>query len=124
MSWCLVGSEMCIRDRNHILNEPISVEFAQKLEDYKYIETGFDFYLQTKSDLESSIKMAKFSIRNLENDIDQGIGDRSKYATYIAHETTSVSHLDKFMHQNLEIQSKCVNSYRILHTQMKDFSQQ
>lgn len=109
--------------RENYNSDTISIEFSQKLEDYKMIAKGLEFYLSNEEALTFGTKQVKLTLNKLKHDIEEASGDRSKYAGYIAFEKNKVDQLNVLLKKNVETKTKCVNSYQRLHAEIKEFSE-
>ncbi len=109
--------------RENYNSDTISVEFSQKLEDYKMISKGLEFYLANEEALNFGPKQVKLTLNELKHDIEEASGDRSKYGEYIAFEENKVDQLNVLLKKSVETKSKCVNSYQRLHAEIKEFSE-
>jgi len=102
--------------------DTISIEWAQKLEDYKYISTGLSFFQASTDGMKRNIYESSQSLELLKNEIKNAQGDRSKYAKNIKFEEQKVKELADFLQKMLETKAICVNSYSRLHNEIKAYS--
>lgn len=109
--------------RKNYNSDTISVEFSQKLEDYKMISKGLEYYLANDAALNFGTKQVKLTLNQLKHDIEEAAGDRARYDEYIAFEKNKVSRLNVLLKNSVETKSKCVNSYQRLHAEIKAFSE-
>ena len=102
--------------------DTISIEWAQKLEDYKYISVGLSFFQSSTDAMKRNIYESSQSLELLKNEIKNAQGDRSKYAENIKFEEQKVTELANFLQKMLETKTICVNSYNRLHNEIKAYS--
>ena len=102
--------------------DTISIEWAQKLEDYKYISAGLSFFQSSTDGMKRNIYESSQSLELLKNEIKNAQGDRSKYAENIKFEEQKVTELANFLQKMLETKTICVNSYNRLHNEIKAYS--
>jgi chromosome segregation ATPase len=102
--------------------DTINVEWAQKLEDYKYISTGLSFFQSSNDGMKRNIYDTSQSLEQLNNEIKNAQGDRSKYDENIQFEEKKVTELANFLQKMLETKTICVNSYNRLHNEIKAYS--
>ena len=109
---------------NYNSEDTISIEFAQRLENYKSIYAGLFFVRKTSSKLKASIPEEKKELLQLKSDIQKGVGDRSKYDSYIQFEKNKISQLNVLSENCVTTKTKCVDSYHQLHNEIQAFSEE
>lgn len=102
--------------------DTISIERAQKLEDYKYISNGLSFFQSSNDGMRRNIYESSQSLEQLNNEIKNAQGDRSKYDENIQFEEQKVTELANFLQNMLKTKTICVNSYNRLHNEIKAYS--
>lgn len=104
-------------------DDTISLEFAQKLEDYKAIEKNLVRFEKEIKELEIALLMEENALKALQTDIQNSQGDRNAYSKNIALEKKRVTDLENYFHDWIETKTKCVNSYQDLHPAILEFTE-
>lgn len=102
--------------------DTISIEWAQKLEDYKYISTGLSFFQASNDGMRRNIYEASQSLEQLNSEIKNAQGDRSKYDDNILFEEKKVTELANFLQKMLVTKTICINSHKRLHNEIEAYS--
>lgn len=107
---------------NYTTDDTISLEFAQKLENYKAIEVNLSYFEKEREQFLEALQRARNAVKLLRNDVENSQGDRNAYDKNIAIEKKRVTELANYFAQWLETKTKCVNSYHDLHPTILEFT--
>lgn len=108
---------------NYSTDDTISLEFAQKLEDYKAIEKNLVHFEKEIMELQKALLMEENALKALQTDIQNSQGNRNAYSKNIALEKKRVTDLENYFHDWIETKTKCVNSYQDLHPEILKFTE-
>lgn len=103
-------------------DDTISLEFAQKLEDYKAIEKKLLHFEKEIKELQKALLMEQDALKALQTDIQNSQGDRNTYSKNIELEKKRVTDLENYFNDWIETKTKCVNSYQDLHPAILEFT--
>ena len=110
------------RIRRSYVPDTIDVTFAKKLDDYKMVRKKLKPMLKYYSKMDLGTKEEYNALKKLKKDIENGSGDRSKYAEYVIFEQKKVEQLNEVLKDIIKTQKEQFDIFNRYHKELYDFS--
>ena len=102
--------------------DTIDFEFAKKMEAFKGVLNSFAPLQEMFLRLTNDSKTEKLALIKLKNDIENGNGDRAKYAEFVSFEQAKVKQICSLLAEYSELKKETVATFQKLHTEINDYS--
>jgi hypothetical protein len=116
------AQEIELRIKNNYFEDTIDMELGNKLGRHKLMKKGFGKLNSKYENVISGCDEMLESLRQLRHDIENGDGERSKYAEYIEYEKSKFEQIEYFSKEYLELKNVTMATYDELHKEIEDFS--
>ncbi|MEY3237171.1 MAG: hypothetical protein RI883_1272 [Bacteroidota bacterium] len=103
-------------------SDTLDLTFAKKLDSYNTMRKSFGILSIVFLQLSSDVKSEKITLQKLKLDIENGNGERDKYATFIQFENEKVSKLKTLLSDYISLRETTTNTYNKLHDEINSFS--
>ena len=111
------------RIRSSFNPDTVTYEFGKKINDYKQIRKKLKPIIKNNQQLKAGTIEELICLKNLKNDIKNGVGDRSKYNEYILFEKNKINQLSLILDQIITTQHSQIETFNRLHKELYAFSQ-
>jgi hypothetical protein len=111
-----------LRIKHNYFLDTIDMEFGSKMDRHKSMRKALAKLKTRYADVISGCDEMTESLRQLHHDIENGDGDRAKYAEYLNYEKTKFEQLEVLSKEYLESKKVNMATYEELHKELEDFS--
>lgn len=111
-----------LRIKNYYYADTIDMALGKKMDAYKVMRRELGPLSKSYSIVKKGISEERKTLTNLESDIKNSNGDRSKYQEYIEFETSKVDQLRKILAEYVRQKEKTMTTFHELHKELYDFS--
>jgi hypothetical protein len=115
-----IQTELRVKQNLHL--DTIDMELAKKLDAYKVMRRSIKPMLQQYLKVKEGIKEEKRVLKQLRKDINEGRGERNRYAEYIRFERQKVSQLSSLTTEFLRAKEQFFKDYALLYPPIEAFS--
>jgi hypothetical protein len=112
-----------LRIKQNLQLDTIDLELAKKLDAYKLMRKSIKPMMKQFVKVREGIKEEKGVLKRLHQDIQDGRGERQRYATYIRFERKKVKQLSELNADYLRAKAKFFSEYARLYPSVEAFSQ-
>lgn len=113
-------TELRVKQNLHL--DTINMELAKKLDAYKVMRRSIKPMLQQYLNVKQGIEEEKRVLKQLRKDINEGRGERNRYAEYIRFERQKVSQLSSLTTEFLHAKEQFFKDYALLYPPIEAFS--
>lgn len=100
----------------------IDIETGKKLDMFKEMLNTFEPLEKAYKDLLLNSKKEKIVLNELKSDIENGNGDRSRYAEYVAFEAKKVNQLRQLLSDYVQTKNQSSKTFNTIHNDVNTFS--
>ncbi len=102
--------------------DTIDMELGRKMDAFKLMRKSLKSLGTAQSSIPVSIEEERTKLKELKNDIENGDGEREKYAEYVAFEENKVDQLRVLLKDYVTTKESVVSTYKELHDELNNFS--
>lgn len=114
--------EIEVRIKSNYFMDTIDMTFGSKMDRFKLMRKAFGKMEGKYTNVISGCDELLESLRELRHDVENGDGDRAKYAEYINYEKSKFEQIEYLSKEYLESKNKNMTTYEELHKEIEDFS--
>lgn len=111
-----------LRIKNNYKTDTIDMVLAQKMDAYKRARKQLKPMGKVLSKIIEGCKEERVALQNLKKDIENGAGERDKYAEFIAFEKGKVTQINELLEEMLATQRKSFEAYYTYHEELDQFA--
>ncbi|MDX1651262.1 MAG: hypothetical protein R3277_02145 [Brumimicrobium sp.] len=101
--------------------DTIDMQIAQMMNQYKDIRKILSSNTGNYAKVNTTIPEVEQKLKDLEHDIEKGVGDREKYQEYINFEKKKIEEIESVLNYYIETNEKYLNKYDSLHPIVLNF---
>jgi hypothetical protein len=116
------GMQMELRIKNNYYSDTIDMELGKKMDAFKRMRKGLPELGNLYNTINIGVEEQKKSLLLLQNDIEQGNGERKKYGEYVVFEQQKVGQLRSLIREYVQEKNKSMTTFRELYPELNAFS--
>lgn len=110
------------RVKRNYTADTIDMALGRKMDAFKVMRRNLKPLGKAQSAIPTSIEEERAKLKELKNDIENGDGEREKYAEFVAFEEAKVSQLRALLKDYVTTKESVVSTYKELHDELNNFS--
>lgn len=110
------------RIKENYNSDTISLELATKIDRYKEMMKNTLLLKKNYGNIISDVEKLQLNLEHLQEDIDHGNGDRSKYDEYLIKEQKNVQLVRGLLVEYVSTRKEIIDNYKNLHDDVYNFS--
>lgn len=110
------------RIRRSYKMDSINEDFVKKMNDYKQVRKKLKPMIKLHGQLNAGTVEELATLNKLKTDIENGVGERSKYDSYISYEKNKIADLRIVLKEMIDVQTKQIATFNRYHQELYDFS--